>query len=171
MCFAQVASEGRVDLRFLPADDAVRQHMRRIGCNEAFELGSVKCDCLPNASFQLSAVGLERKCLCGHRLLLFTFIQHTAPSCLLCKRTQSIAAKLTARGLRCCRLHKTIAFVLQYLDHRWAAPPGSALVLLAPASQNPIDVGCFWSAAGHPFLTVRARCYAVRSQCRCGQPG
>ena len=30
-------------MRFLPADNAVRQHMRHIGCSEAFELGSVKC--------------------------------------------------------------------------------------------------------------------------------
>ena len=54
------------------------------------------------------------------------------------------------------RLQKTVAFVLQYLDRRWAAPLGTMLVLLPPAGQTLVDPGCFWSAAGHPGLTVRA---------------
>ena len=74
--------------------------MRRIGCNEAFELGNVKCDCLPNASPQVSAAKLQRKCSSARRLPLCTVIEHTSPFCLLSKRTQSIATELTARGLR-----------------------------------------------------------------------
>ena len=46
--------------------------------------------------------------------------------------------------------------MLQYLDQRWAAPPGATLVLLPPASQNVTDPGSFWSASEHPGLTVRA---------------
>ena len=55
------------------------------------------------------------------------------------------------------RLQKPVAFVLHYLDRRWAAPAGAMLVLLPPAGQTLVDPGCFWSAAGHPGLTVRAR--------------
>ena len=53
------------------------------------------------------------------------------------------------------RLSKTVAFVLQYLGQRWPARPGAALVLLPPPGQTLIDAGSFWSAAGHPDLTVR----------------
>jgi hypothetical protein len=59
---AQVAGDARVDLRFLPADDAVRRHMRHIGCSEAFELGSVKCASNPiacNPSFLAHVTGAE----------------------------------------------------------------------------------------------------------------
>ena len=82
-----------------------------------------------------------------------------APSCKW-KQTSSPVAV----GLR--RLQKTVAFVLQYLDRRWAAPPGAMLVLLPPVGQTLVDPGCFWSAAGHPGLTVRSppfKCKVVGS--------
>lgn len=142
---AQAAWDGRVDIRFLPADDAAEQHMRRIGCNEAFELGSVKCErillvftFLLSMSTPIRPSLAAQACHCLHRL------RTRAPS--VCRSSPSAD----------CRLSKTVAFVLQYLGQRWAAPPGSTLVLLPPAGQTVIDAGSFWSAGGHPGLTVRA---------------
>ncbi len=142
----QAACDGRVDMRFLPADDAAEQHMRLIGCNEAFELGSVKC---------------ERRSIDLHVVALHVNANQT----VVCCASTPLPASLMDRGILCqiinqcrlprCRLSKTVAFVLQYLGQRWAAPAGTALVLLPPAGQTVIDAGSFWSAAGHPGLSVR----------------